>query len=39
VPRADGLAPVESGLVGNELVILDPPAGLQDGDPVRRKEE
>jgi hypothetical protein len=38
-PRADGLAPVASGLTGNELVILDPPAGLQDGDPVRRKEE
>lgn len=37
-PRADGLALVESGLDGNELVILNPPAGLQDGGAVQRKE-
>lgn len=36
--RADGMARVESGLVGNEMVVLDPPAGLQDGDGVQRKE-
>ncbi len=36
--RDDGMARVESGLSGNELVVLDPPAGLQDGDGVRRKE-
>ncbi len=36
--RPDGLARVASGLLGNELVVLDPPAGLQDGDSVQRKE-
>ncbi len=36
--RADGMARVESGLIGNEMVVLDPPAGLQDGDGVKRKE-
>lgn len=36
--RADGMARVESGLTGNEMVVLDPPAGLQDGDDVQRKE-
>lgn len=36
-PRADGFALVAAGLVGNELVILDPPAALQDGAPVQRR--
>lgn len=36
--RPDGLALVASGLAGGELVVLDPPAGLQDGESVRRKE-
>ena len=37
-PRPDGLALVGAGLVGGELVILDPPAELRDGDAVQRKE-
>lgn len=36
--RPDGFAAVERGLEGGELVILDPPADLRDGDAVRRKE-
>jgi RND family efflux transporter MFP subunit len=36
--RSDGMARVASGLTGNEMVVLDPPAGLQDGDGVKRKE-
>ncbi len=35
----DGMLAVESGLEGNELVVLDPPEGLADGEEVRRKEE
>ena len=34
----DGMRRVLQGLQGNELVVLDPPATLQDGDPVRRRE-
>ncbi|MEM7168446.1 MAG: efflux RND transporter periplasmic adaptor subunit [Planctomycetota bacterium] len=30
---------VKSGLRGSELVVLDPPAGLRDGDVVRRMKE
>lgn len=34
----NGMARVQSGLVGNEMVVLDPPADLQDGEGVKRKE-
>ncbi|TAH37131.1 MAG: efflux RND transporter periplasmic adaptor subunit [Planctomycetota bacterium] len=36
--ESNGMLRVMEGLQGNELVVLDPPASLQDGDAVRRKE-
>jgi len=35
----DGMLAVESGLKGNELVVLAPPEGLTDGEEVRPKEK
>ena len=37
--RGAGRVVVDSGLAGSELVVLDPPDGLRDGDRVRSKEE
>lgn len=37
--RPGGVVRITQGLAGGELLILDPPDGLRDGDPVRRKEE
>ena len=34
----DGMLKVTDGLQGNELVVLDPPQTLQDGDAVKREE-
>jgi len=34
----DGMLTVTAGLQGNELVVLDPPRTLQDGEAVKRKE-
>ena len=34
----DGMLKVTDGLQGNELVVLDPPQTLRDGDAVKRKE-
>jgi RND family efflux transporter MFP subunit len=35
----DGMLKVTDGLQGNELVVLDPPATLRDGDAVMRTED
>jgi len=34
-----GLSVVASGLSGGETVVLDPPAGLRDGDTVRLRTD
>lgn len=37
--RKSGRATVESGLAGGELLVQDPPASLEDGQRVRRKDK